>query len=560
MRILITNARLVDGTGAPARPGELLVEGDHLAAVFEVRGLPAPDRVIDAGGGVVAPGFIDVHSHGDFVLPAEPDAEPKVRQGITTEVVGNCGLGLVPANDRVQDMYRRYGQLFGATGVAICSEDLEAYRRRLESVGVAVNVACLVPHGNVRCAVVGLSERPPTPSEMQAMEDLVDEEMARGAFGLSTGLVYPPGAYAETEELVRLAWVAAEAGGIYATHIRDEGSRLEDAIEEALEIGRRASAAVQISHHKASGRHNWGKVKWTLARLGEARAEGLVVHSDMYPYTAGSTMLAALVLPLWVFSAADPQAVLERLADPGLRPRIVRDARRRLEDLIVLPGFLDALPKAPFVPAVERRMSDLVVIGSVKRQKRYEGKTLREVAHMRGQPLIDALLDLLVEEDAAVTAHVHVLSEEDVRTVLADPFTMFGTDGMPTLEGKPHPRTYGTYPRALEHYALRLGLFSLEGAIHKATALPAGKLGLQDRGVLREGAKADLVAFRPEGLRDRATYASPRRFPAGIEHVLVSGRPVIEEGRATGERPGRVLVRAPRSRGRTGLAAGMGAG
>lgn len=541
VRTLITNARVIDGTGAPARHSEILIEDGHIAAVDGSVGVAAPDQILDARGRTLAPGFIDVHSHGDFVLPADPEAEPKVRQGITTEIVANCGMGLAPANRRVQEMYRQFGKLFGEDGTTLCSETVGAYRARLESSGVSVNVSCLIPHGNIRCAVLGMEERAPTATELGYMEDLVHAAMEEGAFGLSSGLVYPPGAYAKTDELVALARVAAKGGGVYASHVRDEGSRLEMSIAEALVIGEEAGASVQISHHKASGHHNWGKVNKTLRMLEEARGRGLQVHSDMYPYTAGSTMLAAVIVPLWVFAADSPEESLARLADPSLRSRIIKDAKKRLEELIVLPGPLDNLPKKPLVPVVARKMSDLIIIASVKKQKKYEGCSLREVAEMRGQPLIEALLDLLVEEEAAVTVTAHVMSEDDVRTILADPYTMVGTDGMPTLDGQPHPRAYGTYPRVLEHYVRRLQLFSLEEAVHKMTGLPAAKFGLKDRGVIREGAWADLVLFNPSEVQDRSTYASPCQFPTGYDKVWVAGELVFSEGQHTGARPGRVL-------------------
>lgn len=540
-RTLIQGARIIDGTGAPAFEADVLLEGDRIAAVGGSKGLPPPDAVVDGSGQVLAPGFIDVHSHGDFVLPADPAAEPKIRQGITTEVVGNCGLGLCPANDRVQAMYRQYGKLFGGDGAATCSDSVDGYRRRLAEARIGVNVACLIPHGNVRCAVMGLDERAPTPTELAHMEALVAENMEQGAFGLSTGLVYPPGAYAETEELVALATTAGREGGIYASHVRDEGAQLVPAIDEALRIGEQAELPVQISHHKAAGRLNWGKVRTTLGMLDAARERGLEVHSDMYPYTAGSTMLAAMIVPLWVFSAPTPEESLARLADPKLRPRIVQDVKKRIADRFVLPGILNRIPKTLLLPLILGKMSELIVVGSVKKQKFYEGKNLREVAASRGRPLIEALLDLLVEEDGAVTVVAHLMCEEDVRTVLSDAHTMVGTDGMPTLDGKPHPRAFGTYPRILEHYVGRIGLFGLETAVHKMTGLPAQKFRLGNRGVLRPGAMADLVLFRPGRVRDHATYAHPRAHPEGIDRLWVGGETVMAEGRTTGARPGAVL-------------------
>ncbi len=297
-RLLITGARLLDGTGAPSREGDLLVEEGRIA---EMGGTTLKaDETLDARGLALAPGFIDVHSHGDFSLPADPQAGAKVQQGITTEVVGNCGLGMQPANEQVDAMYARLLPLiFGeAGGDATCSPTLAHYRARLGVTGIAVNAAPLIPHGNVRCAVMGMAENAPTETEIGAMRELVARGMDEGAFGLSTGLVYPPGAYAQTEELVRVTEAIAPWRGLYATHMRNEGNRLVESVAEAIAIGERAGVAVQISHHKAVGQLNWGKVKRTLGMVDAAAARGLDVHSDVYPYTAGSTVLSQMFVPL----------------------------------------------------------------------------------------------------------------------------------------------------------------------------------------------------------------------------------------------------------------------
>jgi N-acyl-D-amino-acid deacylase len=303
------------------------------------------------------------------------------------------------------------------------------------------------------------------------------------------------------------------------------------------------SAPVQISHHKAAGRFNWGKTRRTLAMVDAARAEGLQVHSDVYPYTAGSTVLSAMFVPLWAFEGSQ-RAMLERLKDPATRERIIADSKRRLLSLARLPDAIDRwFPKRLFLPLLLREMSKVVVISSTKHQHHYEGKTLAELARMRGQPLFDAMLDLLVEEDAAVAAIAHVMHEDDVRRVMAHPQTMIGSDGFPQREGKPHPRTYGTYPRVLEHYVRDTGLLTLEAAIHKMTGLVAAKLGLHDRGILREGAYADVLVFHPERVHDRATYADPANPPEGFAHLFVNGAWTVRDGRHTGARGGRVLRR-----------------
>ena len=539
MRLRIDNARIVDGTGAPAFDGALTIADGHLAEVGEAS--LAPDAVIDAAGRVVAPGFIDIHSHSDRGILRYPTAPSRVHDGITTEVVCNCGLGLMPANDRVEKFYELIEPIvFGERGGG-CYRDLDHFREGLEGRGISVNVACLVPHGNVRAALLGLEERPATQTERAGMREIVEQIMDQGAFGISTGLVYPPGAYAQQDEVADVVKAVAKYGGFYATHMRDEGSRVVQSVREALAIGREAGVGVQISHHKAAGRLNWGKTKKTLALVDAARAEGLDVHSDVYPYTAGSTVLSAMVVPLWAFEGSQDQ-LLERLKDPATRERIIADSKERFLQLVQLPGVLDKIvPKRLFMPLIMKAMSKLVVISSTKNQHHYEGKTLDEMRKMRGQELFEAILDLLVEEETAVAAIAHVMGEEDVQRVMRHPHTMFGTDGFPQREGKPHPRTYGTYPRVLEHYVRELGVLSLEAAVHKSTGMVAAKLGLTDRGVLREGARADVVIFDPAGVRDHATYEDPRSAPDGIDHVFVNGEHTVKDGEHTGARAGRVL-------------------
>jgi N-acyl-D-amino-acid deacylase len=378
-RVLVTGARLLDGTGAPAHRGDLLLEDNRIAEVGDTT--LKPDEVLDATGLVVAPGFIDVHSHGDFSLPVDPEASAKVLQGVTTEVVGNCGLGLQPANDKVDAMYGRMLPLiFGESGGdAMCSPTLAHYRSRLAAAGIAVNAAPLIPLGNVRCAVMGMAERAPTETELAAMCELIAEGMDDGAFGLSTGLVYPPGAYAETEELVRLAGAVAPRRGLYATHMRNEGPRLVEAVAEAIAIGERAGVAVQLSHHKAAGQLNWGKVKTTLGMVDAAAARGLDIHSDVYPYTAGSTVLSALFVPLWAFEGSLDRLV-ERLREPETRARIVRDAEDMQLAFVDLPRWLGFFPKRWLLPVMSLVLGRTVVISSVKRQLRYEGMTIGAIA------------------------------------------------------------------------------------------------------------------------------------------------------------------------------------
>jgi N-acyl-D-amino-acid deacylase len=540
MRTLITNARIVDGTGAPAREGEVLLEDDSIAAVGHASG--KTDEVIDARGSVVAPGFVDMHSHSDFSMHDDPLAPAKTLQGVTTEVVGNCGMGVYPANERVDALYERFAPLVFGEQARRGFPTLDAFRSRLHESGTSVNAACLVPHGNVRTHVMAMAERAPDASELRAMEGLVERAMEDGAFGLSTGLVYAPGAFAKLDELVALARVAGAHGGFYASHIRDEASRLVESVDEAIEVGRRARIGVQISHHKAVGVVAWGKVKTTLAMVDDARAEGIDVHSDVYPYTAGSTVLAAMIVSPWVFEGTSAEA-LARLRDPAVRERLWKEHCERVGGLAKLPRALSFVPSRWVLRLVLAIAERTIVLSSLRKHAEYEGMTLAKVARLRGRPAFDAMLDLLVEEDLAVLAIAHMMRERDVRMVMRHPQTMFGTDGFPVREGKPHPRMYGTYPRVLEHYVREHRVLGLEDAVRRMTSLPAQKLGLARRGTLAVGHAADVVVFDPDRVHDRATFRDPRQAPEGISHVFVNGAWTVRDGKHTGARGGRVLRR-----------------
>ncbi len=516
------------------------MEGDRIAEVGETS-LP-PDETIDVRGMVVAPGFIDIHSHGDFSLPRDPDAAAKVMQGVTTEVIGNCGLGLHPANAAVDDLYQRIAPIVFGEGGTMCSRTLKDYRARLEMTGISVNAAPLIAHGNVRAVVMAMSEADPTATQIEGMRQLIEQGMDEGAFGMSSGLTYAPGAYARTPELVSLSEVVAEHRGIYATHMRNEGSRLVEAVAEAIEIGEKAGVSVQISHHKAAGNFNWGKVKTTLGMIDDANLRGLEIHSDVYPYTAGSTVLTAMFLPLWAFEGST-ERMLERMKDPETRARIIKDSKEQLLAYVDLPKWLSRVPKKWLLPIVLKKMGDVVVLNSVKKQKHYEGRRLNDIARERGKELHEAMIDLLIEEETAVSAIAHVMSEDDVRAVMSHPRTMIGTDGFPLKDGKAHPRTYGTYPRVLSHYVNKVGLLTLEDAIHRMTGLVARKLGMTDRGVLEKGAMADLVVFDAARIKDRATFKDPHNSPEGIAHVFVNGAWTVKDGVHTGARGGRVLWR-----------------
>ncbi len=477
----------MDGSGRPGFRADVAVAGDRIVEVGTLRAEAA--RTIDAAGCVVAPGFVDVHTHDDLALVREPAVDFKVMQGVTTEIVGNCGVGPAPASEAYLEFYRTVlGSILGPVDVAEWTTT-EEYYRAVEEAGPSLNVASFVPHNTLRFLAMGMERRPPSASELGAMKDLLAAGLEAGALGLSSGLIYPPGMFADTEELIELARVAAEYEGMYASHIRDEGDGLLEAVEEAIRIGEEGGVRVEISHLKAAGRRNWGRVEESLRRIEGARARGADVTADVYPYTAGSTSLGVAVL---------------------------------------MRGSEEWEPEE-------------VLISSVRHQHRYEGMNLAEIAREMGLPPVEAAQRLLEEEENAVVAVVFMMSEEDVQRVMSHELTMFGSDGIPTPGGKPHPRLYGTFPRVLGRYVREMGLLSLEEAVRKMTSLPAGKHGLAERGELRPGWLADLVVFDPATVTDTATYEEPRQHPAGIRYVIVNGRVVVDEGVHTGASAGRVL-------------------
>src|SRR5881296_3181873 len=527
--LLIRNGSLIDGTGAPARRADVAVEGDRVVAVGS--GLQGEARrVIDAGGHVVAPGFIDAHAHSDLFYFDCPAAESKLRQGCTTEVVGMCSFSPAPVSPASRDAVRAWAGGIGAR-LDIRWETFGQYLDLLRAATPSVNVVHFVGHGALRLATIGPENRPAGPDDLKAMERLVAEAMEAGAFGLSTGLVYPPSAYSTTEELIALARSMAGRDGLYFSHIRGEAAMLEDSIVEAIRIGVEGKVGVQIAHVKAAGRENWSKIDRALALMDEARARGVDVWGDAYPYHAGSTKMDNL-LPAWVHDGG-LRRLLERIADRATRRRIVEECLVDRERwLTVSSGSLGF---------------DEIRIATCG-QRELEGLTLAALARQTGKTPAEAMLDLLREERATVGMVSFSQNLENVAKVLRHPAIMIGSDSIGLSEGtgpkhgKPHPRMYGTFPRVLGEYAREQKLFALETAVHKMTGMPAARLGLSDRGLVREGCAADLVVFDPRTVRDEATFAEPHRYPTGIPYVIVNGDVVVDAGRFRAAGGGRVLT------------------
>src|SRR5438094_4507235 len=527
--LLIRGGSVVDGSGAPARRADVAVEGERIAAVAP--GLAgAADRVLDVTGRVVAPGFIDMHSHSDLFYFGCPSAESKIRQGVTTEVVGMCSFSQAPVRPEQQALMNGWVGGIGMT------PDLQwvtfgEYLDALRSVRPSVNVVHLVGHGALRIAAMGFEARPAGADDLRGMERLLGEAMDAGAFGFSTGLVYAPSADSDTAELIALARAMAPRGGYYFSHIRGESSMLLDSINEAIRIGEEAGVGVQVSHVKASGRENWPKIDAALRLFEDARARGVDVFGDVYPYNAGSTKLDNM-MPAWAHDGGLAR-LLERLADRATRRRIVEECLIDGERWgTVSQGGIGF---------------DQVFIATCRRRE-LEGLSLAQIARQSGMAPAETLMNLLLEEKCTIGMVSFSQSIENVAKVLAHPLMMIGSDSIPLYEGdgdrpgKPHPRTYGTFPRVLGEYAREQRLFSLESAVHKMTGMPAARLRMKDRGLVREGYAADLAIFDPRPVKDESTFADPHRYPTGIPYVIVNGAVVVDGGRMQPLGTGRVLT------------------
>jgi N-acyl-D-amino-acid deacylase len=520
--LLIAGGTIVDGTGSPGRPGTVLIEGDRLRLAGPDEPEPAHvGRRIDATGHVVAPGFIDLHSHGGLTILAEPRHEPKVRQGVTTEVVGVDGNGFVPFARRqdLLDFVTFDSGLDGRPDLAYDWRSVADYLARYDDA-VSINIGTLVGNSQLRIDALGWDDVPADERALDRMRSLLRESMADGALGVSSGLDYPPGSYATTEELSALTRTAGEAGGIYHTHVRYPlGDRFLDPFREAIEIGRRAEAPSHITHFYHRQTHPGGPEP-LLALVDDARAEGLDVTFDTYPSEWASTRLM-IQLPGWI-QAGGPAALKARLADRAARDRVRGELAARGAAYTSPAGWAD------------------VRLGAFRRPElvRWESRTMAEVMAETGHDAVDVICDLLLAEDLGVNQVTSGPWTETLRPFIAHPVGMVGTDST-FIGDKPSPRTYGSFPRILGQFVRDEGLLSLEAAIHKMTGAPAARLGLRQRGLLRDGAFADVVVFDPVTVRSLATYDDPRQFPVGIPFVVVNGALVVDGGAHTGATPGR---------------------
>src|SRR5882762_6420855 len=527
--VIIRNGTVYDGTGAEPRQADVAIRGDQIAGVGPAVAGAKANTVIDAKGLAVAPGFINMLSWSTESLIQDGHSQSEIRQGVTTEIMGE-GESMGPVNDRVREHKIRE-----QTDIKydIAWNTLAEYLQYLEKRGVSCNVASFIGATTIREYVVGYEDKQPTPEQLDQMRELVRKEMEAGALGIGTSLIYPPAFYAKTEELIELCQVAAKYQGKYISHMRSEGSRLLEALDELIRISREAKIPAEVYHIKVSGQQNWPKIDDLLSRIETAQKEGLKITADMYTYTAGGTGLDAS-LPPWTEDGGYP-ALFKRLRDPAMREKIKAEVQKPTgawENLYLDAGGPDHILLAEF---------------RSEKLKPFTGKTLAEIARMRGKDTIDTAMDLIAEDESRVGTLYFIISEDNVKKELAKPWISFGSDEASQapedvfLKSNPHPRAYGNFARLLGKYVRDEKVIPMKEAIRRLSGLPATNLGLDHRGFLKEEMFADVVVFDPAIIADRATFNKPHQYAVGMKHVFVNGVQVIKDGEHTGAKPGRAL-------------------
>ncbi len=534
--VIIRNATIIDGTGNPGYTGELAIYDKQIVKIApKIEG--EAKTVIDSKGRVVCPGFIDAHGHSDFTLFVNNRGESKIRQGITTEVTGNCGFTAGPITEEHEDDLVHY-----LANTIVLSDDLRAnwkwktqdeFLRHCAKDGLSFNIVPLVGQGMIHVGVMGFSDKMPDEKEMDTMKSMLKRELDAGFFGMSMAFEYEPGNYMHIEEVAQMCKVLKEYGCIYTIHMQNEGMDLIPCVSHAIEIGRKSGCRVEISHLKARYPHNWGKAKEALKLIEEAKKEGLDICFDVYPYIAYGSGLIDLIPP-WV-KKDGPRIMCERLADPKLREKALYDMEHGL------PGW-DSIMKG-------ENWASAVQIASLKTEanKACEGKVIQEIADERSCTPYEAVVDLMVEEDASIKCVWFAMNEEELQGIMKHPDAIFGTDGRACAtygelsKGAVHPRYYGTYPRILGKYVREEGVLTLEEAIRKSTSAVAKRFGICRRGEIKEGYFADLVIFSPEEIKETNSFKAPHSYPAGIDYVVVNGQVVIDHGEHTNNLPGEIL-------------------
>ncbi|MDR4504742.1 MAG: D-aminoacylase [Candidatus Scalindua sp.] len=520
--LIIRNGTVVDGTNSTKKVADIGIQGNTIVTIGDID--PASDcKSIDASGDIVSPGFIDIHSHSDFFSLVNPKSESKIYDGVTTEICGNCGISAFPLRGQLLER-RKKG--FAKFGLEIDWQNTGEFFDRLHSVPSSMNRGFLVGHGNIRSSVLGYENRDPDKRELAIMGAELHDALESGAFGMSSGLVYPSGCYAKTSELIELCRIVSDYNGIYATHIRNEGDEIEAALTEAVHIALLSNVRTQISHIKTWGEQNWRKIEWIEQLLNDARAKDSEISCDRYPYIASATDLD-IILPNWVYEGGVTEEIKKLKANHS-KNKIIKEMRQVNE----IPGFWES-----------------IMISSVfsDNKKQYEGATVAEIAKTLKMPPLEFVLDLLCEEECKVSALFFSMSEKNLDKILNWDFVMIGSDSSLRSTtgilhyGKPHPRCYGTFSRVIRKYVNEKKIISLEEAIHKMTSLPAQKLHLKKRGILKEGYFADITIFDQKSISDQATYSNPHNYSRGIKHVIVNGKLTLTDGKHTGLLNGKIL-------------------
>ncbi|GJQ64354.1 MAG: aminoacylase [Melioribacteraceae bacterium] len=521
--LIIKNGSIIDGTGSKRFKADIGII-DNL--IYEIGNLShaSADNIIDATGKIISPGFIDIHTHTDIELLVNPNAESKIRQGITLEVSGNCGSSPFPLTESDRESKSKY--YTDRYGFGCDWNFISGFYEKLENKGMALNYASFTGHGDLRAYVVGRNDVPPTPEQLKKMKYALAQSMEQGSLGLSTGLEYSPGSYAETDELIQLCKTVSEMGGVYSTHMRNEDDTVEEAVEEAVEISRKSGVSLQISHLKACNKNNWHKVENILKSLDKYKTEGIPLMADRYPYTAYGTGLSALV-PLWA-RQGNSNEVVSRLKNDKEFENMIPHLKSRGERIGGWDRFL-----------ISYTVND--------EYKEYTGKTIQQCCEYTGKDAEQTIRQILVDNHMSAGMVGFAMDEQNTMDVLAHPLVSIGSDGSVAApygklsEGSPHPRFYGTFPRVLGYYAREKGIFSLEEAVKKSSWMNAQKLGIKNRGQIAKKYFADLVIFDEHKVIDKATFEKPHQYPEGINYVIVNGTVVIKNGEHTGKLPGKIV-------------------
>jgi N-acyl-D-amino-acid deacylase len=533
--LIIKSIKIYDGNGGEPFVSDVGIKGDRIARIGSIGDeIASPahktnaggrnDKLINGEGLCLSPGFVDIHSHSDYYLLIDPLAQSKVRQGVTTEVGGNCGYSAAPIfGSPLEERKKSYKEQFG---LELNWTGLHEYNKKVEENGISLNYCQLIGHNTIRASVMGVVDRKPSSNEMKKMEGIIEEAMDDGAVGMSVGFAYTPSCFAKKEEVANLCKVAATRGGIFTTHIRNEGRTLIESIEEVIDIARASGVRLQISHLKTFGEENWGKVDRVFELIESAIDEGIDIACDRYPYTAANTGLQA-VLPDWVFNGGREKAI-ERLKDGKTRNDIRDELLKRYSS-----AYWDSV-------MISQVVTD--------KNKKIEGKSVKGGADIFQKDAIDFLFDILIEENFEVDSIYFLMNEDNMKKILKKDYVMVGSDSGARSadgalgEGLPHPRTFGTFPRILGRYCRDEKLFDLPTAIYKMTSFPCKRIGIKDRGIIKEGYFADIVIFNPDKISDTATYESPKNYPIGIEYVIVNGRITVKSNEHTGIKAGRILT------------------